>query len=125
MDDDQQIAKLNARYFGTADTYSEAKYVKKMKRILYAEAGIIVAYVLYKERRKYLEGFRSATKFSHRRRGLAAQLYAQVASLADSKGKKYKMFADIANYASINAHIKCGMLVTKIDVRERWVYMST
>lgn len=123
MDVDAQIATLNKKYFGANDVYSDTAAVRKTEKLVKEDGGKVVAYLIFKERKRYYEGLRSATAYRYRRKGLAAGLYRQLVMRAKVNEKPYKTYAAKRNLASINAHIRAGMLIKKIGMH--WVYLTT
>ena len=123
MDVDKQIAALNKKYFGRDDIYSDVAAVRKVKKLVEKDGGKVVAYLLFKDRKRVYEGLRSATAYHYRRRGLATRLYRQLVARAKVNQKPYRTYASRKNIASINSHIRAGMLIKKVGAE--WVYLTT
>ena len=117
----EQVAALVAKDFGKDDAYANPDLLRQVKWIVAYKDGELAGYLLYWPYETHTEGLRMGVVKHHRRKGIAVRLIKRIIKIGKDTGLPYKTYAAIQNTNSINAHIKAGMLATKID--EYWFYM--
>ena len=76
-------------------------------------AGVIVAFVAFKDDGSSLIGRRSGVLRSWRGKGLATKLYRHMTTLARRRGLKYRTYCSAHNLSSLNSHLLAGMRIRK------------
>jgi GNAT superfamily N-acetyltransferase len=82
-----------------------------------------VEYVLFKNRKKWIEELRIAVDATHRRRGYASNLLGELTFTA-KQNKPCKCYIYRLNVPSLNSHIKVGMIIDRL-IRADWVWWTT
>lgn len=124
MDVETQIAKLIRRYFGKDDPYGSLLAVRQHFHIVeLSTEGEVLGFLLYDEKKTHYEGLRSAVLTKARRQGIGMKLFKRLIRKSCRTGKPYRTYTSIDNIASLNSHIKAGMLVESID--NEWVWIRT
>ena len=118
------IATLIGHHFGEEDRYSEVETLQCYCKAIveYNDEGGIIGYVVYEEDDSGFHGMRSGVHSQHRGKGLGVKMYKRMVQMAKKAGKPYMTYCHYKNMASLNAHVRAGMRVTRISDA---VYMST
>ena len=108
---------MNSHYFGAEDWSAKAENLKDLEYIAYydIETKELTAFVLFQEYPDYVRGLRSGVLRRMRGQGLGKRLYKRMGRLAKMRGKSYKTYTSSDALPSLNAHIKAGMFIEKIE----------
>ncbi len=118
----RRIAYLIFWHFGEDDEYANYDAIKDYDYIVEERYGDIVAYLVYWDYDSAIEGIRSGTVRDWRRFGLAQKLYERMLATAKGKHKPYWTYTSWDNLASLNAHLRAGMDVERIE-KKGFIYV--
>lgn len=116
-----RILLIGCECFGASDEYSELSTLSEFlayqggKYLVHKVNGVIAGYLLYLEHKDHIEGIRIGVSAPYRRRGISTKLIRKIIRLSHEKGKPFRTYTSSNNLESLNAHIKAGMFITKID----------
>lgn len=118
----EKLAWYISHHFDS-DEYTTAEQLEPFEWILAKDGrGEIIGYLVFEDDGEHLNGIRSGVKRSERGKQIGLKLYRRMLKLAKRRGRVYRTYVYRLNLASINAHVRAGMRITKID--DEWVYVS-
>lgn len=114
----KRVSWLIWHHFGEDDPWVSQKVLRNLELMAERdpETGEIVAYVVFEQTEEGLMGRRSGVLRRMRRKGLGIKLYRRMRALARRRGTAYKTYVTSENVASLNAHLRAGMLVEEIEL---------
>lgn len=115
--DYKRIAWMNSWYFGDDDWSSDYDTIREYSYIAEydSETTELIGFVLYEFYNDYVRGLRSGVLRTARGTGVSVRLYKRMIRMARRKDVEYKTYCAHDNIPSINAHIKSGQKIEKIE----------